>query len=101
MSIVTEITEGTIHYPDGTIARWDFVEHVPYDPSCYQNDEGIVVFVRSFHGSANGNEYYISFTDASVWRMGDDETPEPVQIEGAFSPEIKKDIDDFIARMGS
>ncbi len=100
MSTISERTQGTINYPDGTIARWDFIEHVPYDPACYQNDEGIVVFVPSYHGSTDhGVEYYISLTDASVWRMSEDGPPE--QVEGAVCPEIKKDIDDFIARMGS
>jgi hypothetical protein len=58
------------------------------------------VWVDSYPGSLHqGNEYYISFSDASVWRMQDDE--ESVQIEGAVCPEVKKGIDDFIAMMGS
>ncbi len=92
----TPFITGTIVYePDGTSAEWDFVEHVPYDPVCYQNDEGIIVFVPAYPGAVDhGNEYYISLTDGSVWRLGDDDA-----IEGAHCPEIKRRADEFEALM--
>lgn len=98
--LISETQTGTICFSDGTTVRWQFVEHVPYDPACYQNDEGIVVFVPSYPGETErGNVYYISFSDASIWYLPDD--AETTMIEGAFCPEVKKDIDNFIAMMGS
>lgn len=95
-----EDNEGTIVFPDGTSVRWTYVEYVPYDPASYQNDEGIIVFVQSHPDRPDeGNEYYISLSDATVWRCDDDS---PIkEVEGAHCPEIKKTIDEFMVMMGS
>ena len=100
--LISETQTGTIQFSDGTLVKWEFVEHVPYDPASYQNDEGIIVFVPSCPGDAErGNEYYISFSDALVWHLPDNPPIVSTMIEDAFCPEVKNDIDNFIAMMGS
>ena len=65
--IAKDLPTGTIVFQDGTLVTWTFEEYVPYEPSAYQTDEGIIVWVPTCaDDEEKGNSYYISLSDGSV-----------------------------------
>jgi hypothetical protein len=86
------LNNGTLRFEDGTVAEWEFVEYVPYEPSAYHWDEGIIVSVMN--GESDGPMYFISLMDGHVYRgESTDEESLTAKLEGVFSPEVNDDIE--------
>ena len=88
---------GTLKFQDGSEAQWELVETVPYDPSCYSYDEGIIVAVQGRVESVS-DVYFISLGDGNVYcsdngRAWDDGGSLTQYVEGAYCPEIKAGIE--------
>lgn len=62
------VVEGvTLEFQSGAMAHADFMDDVYPDATCGQWDRGLWVVLVS-DDEANGQEYFVSFTDASVWQ---------------------------------
>lgn len=83
---------GTLKFPDGTQVEWEFVEHVPYEPSAYHHDEGIIV-------ASTTTEYFISVGTGDVYGQSDDDSGLNRLLEDVQCPEIQTRIDAFEAAM--
>lgn len=81
-----QMQTGTLRYADGSEVQWEFVEHIPYEPSAYHWDEGIIVSVGS-------NMYFISLMSGNVYGASDEDEDELTRlIENAQCPEIDAQI---------
>ena len=88
-----EPTSGTLRFPDGTQVEWTFVEYLPYEPSAYQTEEGIIV-------ASTTTEYFISLDTGDVYGQGDGENDGLTRLlEDVRCPEIQTRIDAFEAAM--
>jgi hypothetical protein len=83
---------GILKFQDGTQVEWEFVEHVPYEPSAYHWDEGIIVASKT-------TEYFISLGTGDVYGQSDDDSGLNRLMEEARCPEIDKRIEDFTTAM--
>jgi len=84
------MTEGTIHFTDGTLVHWHVEEYLPYEPQARHFDEGFIV-------SNDADEmtvYFISGISGLVYGPSDEDADEISQvIEGAYSPEMNARIE--------
>lgn len=97
-SMASDVPTGTLRYEDGSEIQWEFVEAIPYEPSAYQWDAGIIVQVGD-------NCYFISTMTGDVYgqrdeRWWDDGGSLTRLIENARCPEIDQQIADFERKMG-
>ena len=60
------LTYTLITRPRGATFKVDFVEHIPYEPSAYHWDEGIIV-------ARDETLYFISLSDGDIYVGADDD----------------------------
>jgi hypothetical protein len=78
-----------IVYQDGSQVTCDFVEHVPYEPSAYHWDDGIIVNVQGVNVL-----YFVSCGTGTVYTHADDDHDSLTRVvENAHCPEINKVIE--------
>ena len=91
---MNEPQTGTLKFPDGTQVEWTFVEYLPYEPSAYQTEAGIIV-------ASTTTEYFISVDTGDVYGQADEGESLTRLLEGVQCPEIQTRIDAFEAAMES
>lgn len=99
------INTGTLksHINDSEVA-WQLVEAIPYDPSCYQHDEGYIVAVRTRIDGDRNNYYFISTMTGNVYDQEDkqeeDETDSLTRLrEDLYCPEVQAMLNNFTDMM--
>lgn len=79
----------TIKFPNDTSVVTELVEHIPYEPSAYHWDEGIIVEVPNTE-----NLYFISCGTGMIYRGSDEDSDQLTQlVEDAFCPEMDQFIE--------